>query len=142
MYRRDEEVPSSEGQDFCSGARLTRRRRFWVIIVVLLYAVTWVGGYCSYSRKLQASTVAACQEAAADNKQRTEMAEAEGFPLRLIELHQRGPTSSVWCVPLLPCVLWADWSYDVAKGYGAGGGALVFYYGVGCLDWRFTTRRE
>jgi hypothetical protein len=107
-----------------------RRRVFWATVLVL-YAVTWVGGWITHARDIQASAEA--RYARAQERFSEMMAEeppGSETPI-FLRLREGGPATGVdWCVPLLPGVLLAD-SYQVLGPLNARGGIqIVLYYGV------------
>jgi hypothetical protein len=116
------------------------RKRKWRIAVVLLflYLLTWVGGWLTHARELEARAHRYWNEAAARDREMEQFAAAEGLPRptgRIPHLREGGPVTHVdWCFPLLPGILVADSWYVVGPLYGKGGVKLVVYYGVGSVE--------
>jgi hypothetical protein len=98
---------------------LMRRRYKILILLIFLYAVTWIGGYYSHSATLR----------------REAQFRYDGFKRDAVlaaVAAKGGPTSKVeWCFPLLPGVLIANSYYVLGPGFGQGGLKIVFYYGLG-----------
>jgi hypothetical protein len=116
-----------------SSAMKTRRRLFWVI-VMLLYAATWIDGWKTHARDLKASAQAQYQRAQERNSEwKAEEPAGAELPIYL-QLRDGGPATGVnWCIPLLPGVLLAD-SYEVLGPLkGRGMVKIVFYYGTGSV---------
>jgi hypothetical protein len=112
------------------------RRPVFCGFVVLLYAVTWVGGWMTHARDLKSSADAKYQRAQECNAQRLEAFRSLGLhEPYTVELWKSGPASRVnWCVPLLPGVLLADSSWGYGPLNGDGGVKIVFYYGFGSVE--------
>jgi hypothetical protein len=109
-----------------------RKRLLWLLI--LLYAVTWVGGWITYVRDVDASTWASYRNAQKRNTE-WQAAEPPGAEVPIyLELREGGPAAGVdWCLPVFPGVLLAD-SYQVLGPLnGRGGAKLVLYYGTGTV---------
>ena len=111
---------------------MTRRRRRQVlgVLVLLLYAVTWAGGWRTHAREIDASARARYQRAQAQNARRYAGGEVPVYA----ELREGGPATGVnWAVPLLPGVLVAD-SYEVLGPLsGRGSAKVLLYYGGGTV---------
>jgi hypothetical protein len=105
------------------------RRTLWVVLL-LLYAATWVGGWITHARDLEASAWAKYRRAQERNAEwlADEPAGSE-VPISL-RLFEGGPATGVnWCIPILPGVLIAD-SYEVLGPLnGRGMVKIVVYYG-------------
>jgi len=116
-----------------SFANIKRSRRFWTV-VLLLYAITWSGGYIAhrYAIRVDAQTKY-------DDAHKRELEEAAWYaqtggtpPNRITR--DGGPIVNVnWCFPILPGVLVADSYYIVGPSCGRGGVIIVLFYGVGSL---------
>lgn len=113
---------------------MKRSRLIWAV-VVLLYTVTWIGGFVSHRHAVEVDA----QERYDDARQR-ELEEAAWYAKRGGEKPNRitrdgGPVVNVnWCFPVLPGVLIAESEYIVGPLYGKGGVSVVVYYGVGSLQ--------
>jgi hypothetical protein len=113
---------------------MKRRRRIVWAVVLLLYAVTWVGGWITHAHDLQASARAGYQRVQEYQSEWTASKPAgKELPIYL-RLLEGGPATGVkWCVPLLPGVLLADSLSSLGPLLGHGGGKIVLYYGVGSV---------
>jgi len=98
------------------------------LFILLLYAVTWVGGWITHAGDLESSARARYQEWQSQGP-------ADSQKQYYIELREGGPDTGVnWCIPLLPGVLLAD-SYEVLGPLAARGTAkIVVYYGFGSFE--------
>jgi hypothetical protein len=114
---------------------MKRRRRFLWGFVVLLYAVTWVGGWITHARDLEFSARARYQVGQELNAEYEAHRLADAQKPYYIELTEGGPDTGVnWCIPLLPGVLLVD-SYEVLGPLAARDTAkIVVYYGFGSFE--------
>lgn len=97
-----------------------RRRLLW-LLVLLLYAITWVGGWITHARDLKTSALARYRMAEQRNVEwMATNPDREKLPI-FLALREGGPATGVdWCVPILPAILLVD-SYSVLgplKGRG------------------------
>lgn len=108
-----------------------RRKRLVWGLVLLLYVVTWVGGWYTHARELEASAQA-----------RYRLMQERNADLQALEpdapiyarLREGGPATGVkWAVPLLPGVLLADSYVVLAPLSGRGTVKLLLYYGGGTV---------
>jgi hypothetical protein len=105
------------------------------LFILLLYAVTWVGGWISHARDLESSTWAGYQRVQKLNAewQAHGLGDAER-PYR-IKLREGGPRTGVnWCLPLLPGVLLVDSYYELGPLAARDTGKIVVYYGIGSFE--------
>src|ERR1700693_3043923 len=101
---------------------MLRRKSFWLCLLVLLYAFTWIGGWITYAHQLQERAEGGYLMAQKENEEAEFEAHYSEYKPHLIKLREGGPTSRVWwCVPVLPGVLLADSEYDIGQGWGGGG---------------------
>lgn len=109
------------------------RRRKILLVVGLLYVVTWIGGWRSHRYEISAEAHTRYQQAQDKNRASAQDAStAATDESTLIRLRDGGPVSGVdWCVPLLPGVLLANSHYIVGPLYGKGTTKLVVFYGLG-----------
>jgi hypothetical protein len=119
---------------------MLKRKWFLSCILILLYAVTWVGGWVSYTRQLKNRTESAYRSVQHENEVEAASALRIGYKPFLNKLHPDGPKSAVnWCAPLLPGVLLADSYESIGPMYGQGGWYIVLYTGFGttrvCMLW-------
>jgi hypothetical protein len=111
---------------------VTRRHLIILIILAVLYAVTWVGGWITYERELKANTQAAYDRAV---QTEIERAKVQGGEPNLRNLHKGGPVAEVdWCFPLLPGVLVVHSEHSTGPQSGTGGVKLVLYWGIGTAE--------
>jgi hypothetical protein len=112
-----------------------RRILFWAYVLLLLDAVTWVGGWIDHARQLQESAERGYRFAQRENEEMETQSRKDGFPYRPIELRPQGPFSKVyWCVPVLPGVLLADSEVATGPLSASGGIKIVLYYGFGSVE--------
>jgi len=112
-------------------ANMNRSNLRWVI-VVLLYAITWIGGSNSHRHNLKVDAQRMYNDAEEQELEQATWYNQDGMgqPRRITR--DGGPISKVdWCFPLLPGVLIADSYYIVGPLYGRGGISIVIYYGFG-----------
>lgn len=113
---------------------MKRSRLYWTI-VLLLYAITWIGGYVSHRHAIRVDA-----QQRYDDAQKREREEAAWYAQTGSEQPDRitrdgGPIANVnWCFPVFPGVLVADSYYVVGPLYGRGGVSIVIYYGIGSLQ--------
>jgi hypothetical protein len=108
--------------------KLLRSRWTW-LVVIALYAVTWVGGWISHARQLREETESSWKYLKARFG-----TETESLPLSRY-VHKDGPRYYVsWCLPILPGLLLADSGESIGPLSGHGGLKLVLYYGVGSSE--------
>lgn len=113
---------------------MRRTRKFW-IIVTLLYAVTWIGGWISHQRTLSIHAQQLYEQAAVFEQEVADSYQQEGTyqPRRITR--EGGPIAEVnWCFPILPGVLIADSYYVVGPRNGLGGVSIVAFYGFGSFQ--------
>lgn len=84
----------------------TRRAMVVAIVVVLLYAVTWIGGWITHARDLDACA-----------------ARDKGFNAGI-----------AWCFPILPGILVADSGYTIGPKHANDGVKVVLFYGFGSVE--------
>ncbi len=107
------------------------RRRGVLIVVVALYAVTWVGGWRSHEREIAAFARHRYDSAISMNAKLAQHASEKGYS---IKLRAGGPSSGVeWCIPIVPGLCLANSYYVVGPLYAAGTTKLVLFYGVGSI---------
>jgi hypothetical protein len=100
------------------------------LFILLLYAVTWVGGWITHARDLESSAWAGFQRGQELNAER----QAHGLADH-IELREGGPNTGVnWCIPLLPGVLLVDSYYELGPLAARDTGKIVIYYGIGSFE--------
>jgi hypothetical protein len=104
-----------------------RRLIFW-LIMLLLYAITWLGGMTEHARDLAAMTQiwyrCGIESESAERRDKTFGS----------SFHPDGPMSGVyWSIPLLPGILLVDSYYSLGPIYSRGSAKIVLYYGVGTV---------
>jgi hypothetical protein len=112
---------------------VSKRWRKWLLrgVVVLLYLVTWVGGWHTHARELEDSAQARYRLVQERNAERQAHEPDARVPL-WDRLREGGPATGVeWAVPLLPGVLLADSSEVLGPLNGRGTVKLLLYYGHG-----------
>ena len=104
-----------------------------IVIVALLYAGTWVGGYLSHADQLRSSAEKLYAEARADEVLEKDLWKEVGFsePPKS-RLRPQGPKTRIsWSFPVLPGILVADSFYVMGPRWGRGGVKVIVYYGLG-----------
>jgi hypothetical protein len=88
--------------------RVNMPRRKWLIAVVLLllYVVTWVGGWITHARDL----------------------DARAKRVTAYSAHVD------WCFPVLPGLLVTDSGYTIAPKHAESGIKVVLFYGIGSVE--------
>jgi hypothetical protein len=102
------------------------KRRFWLRagFLLVLYLVTWVGGWAAHAWDLEAEAQRIWAEL---NRQR--------FLADFTVLREGGPRTHVdWCFPVLPGLLVAKSWYSVSPGSERGGVKLVLFFGIGSAE--------
>src|SRR5271163_1181030 len=112
---------------------MPKRKKLFACILVVLYAVTWIGGRDSHTRQLQDQAEEIYRNGELRNQEMIALAEMTGMKYHpYCELRKGGPVSEVdWCVPLLPGVLLTHSAYFVGPLAAKGGYKIVLYYGSG-----------
>jgi hypothetical protein len=111
---------------------MANRRSKIFFSLIVLYLITWIGGYKSHSAFMKREAQRLYQEAKQRDDQDAAMSRAFGNPVGRPRVSEHGPQSDVtWCVPLLPGVLIANSFYVVGPLYGRGGIKVVIYYVFG-----------
>jgi len=105
------------------------------VIIVALYAVTWIGGWAMHDHEVKALAQRLYDDANQHNREIEQAFRAEGVEGDWgITLREGGPAANVnWCIPILPGVLIADSYYVIAPLWGQGGVKVVVYYGFGTI---------
>lgn len=113
----------SAPQPFCTLCNLS---------VVAIYAITWVGGHVSHSKKVESHALATYEAAKKKNDEMSAFAQREGLAdYEPIQLRQGGPKSDVkWSFPLLPGILVVNSYYVIAPLWAEGGTKLIVCYGT------------
>src|SRR5262245_47726812 len=126
------------GESFVRGQRgevMPRRKVILLAVLLLLYAVTWVGGWHSHSRQLRDETEATYLTCKQHNREVKLFSEHTGMPPPLVKMHEGGPVSRVsWCLPVLPGVLLAQSDHSIGPLLGRGGVKVILWYGVGSTE--------
>jgi hypothetical protein len=114
---------------------MIRFKRILKWVILLLYAVTWVGGWISHARQLRAETEARYRAVAREFQAFEAAARRAGREVpSSARVNENGPTSGVaWCVPILPGVLLTESGSSIGPLSGSGSVKLVLYYGVGSV---------
>jgi hypothetical protein len=107
-----------------------------LVLLVLLYGVTGIGGWISHSLAMKAEAERRYHDAQLRNEEYAAASPQLGEDLPVyLRLHKGGPDSGVsWCVPILPGVLLADSYYSVGPLYAKGGIKVVVWYGFGSVE--------
>jgi hypothetical protein len=101
------------------------------LTVLILYAVTWAGGWMTHARNMNDSAWEKYRLQQAYNAECMARAPAGTEVPFPAQLREGGPKTGVkWCLPVLPGVLLAD-SYEILGPLNERGMVkIVFYYGV------------
>ena len=102
-----------------------------IIIIILMYVGTWIVGWISLNQNLHQEAEESYRKAEQTNRERVTEERHTGREPFLIPLHEGGPMTSEWCVPLLPAVLLRHWESSIGPLGGGGGSEIVFCYGFG-----------
>jgi hypothetical protein len=111
-----------------------------LIVIAFLYAFTWIGGWIVYSRDVAQTTATMYEGVKQRTIQEIEAAKARGASedeLSSIKLRghsEEGPSSGVFCMPLLPGLLLAEKEVGIGPLRGSGTRELVFFYGWGSME--------
>jgi hypothetical protein len=112
-------------------------------IIVVLYAVTWIGGWTMHDREVKALAQRLYDDAERHNREIDRALKAQGIEEDWRRpLLEGGPAAGVdWCIPILPGVLLSYSHFVIAPLWGQGEVEIVIYYGYGStvvlsvLDW-------
>jgi len=109
-----------------------RKRLCWGLVLIL-YIITWAGGWLTHARDLTSSAWAKYRLVEGRNAEEQRLWPGGEAPI-YDRLREGGPATGVnWAVPLLPGILLAD-SYEVLGPLiGRGSTKLVLYYGCGTV---------
>lgn len=118
---------------------LKRKHIIWVTVVVL-YLVTWVGGWISQSREVKCRAEATYQ--AIQREFENLISEYDRFGANEDEykdlsekrkrlLFEDGPKARVWCLPILPGILLSVTAIQYGPRAGGGDFNIVIYYCFG-----------
>ncbi|MCP4261615.1 MAG: hypothetical protein GY774_29550 [Planctomycetes bacterium] len=107
------------------------KRKVILIIVILLYAITWLGGHTSHSMNLKKHICQLYLETVLKNKKWSEWARSEGLEEpQPIKLRKDGPKCEVkWSIPIVPGILLANSYYENGPLWAEGGTKIILYYG-------------
>jgi hypothetical protein len=106
-------------------------RHIVLVVIVLLYTATWVGGYYFHVQQLAATA----EYLYANGKRQQTTTTANGAIVS-----PDGPTVKVvWCVPILPGLLFVNSYYEIGCLWAQGGMKIVFFYGCGAKTLRDLT---
>jgi hypothetical protein len=105
-----------------------------LIVLAVLYAVTWIGGWIFHARDLASWAQERYDTQSKRNKDQTVDAFARGEKPFLVELREGGPGTRVnWCLLLAPGLVMADSYYVLGPLSARGSFKLVFFYGFGSV---------
>ncbi len=92
---------------------MTRKKKIISIVVILLYAITWLGGHATHSKKIREHAIKLYDEARLNHQKMSDWAHSEGLEEpQPVRLRKDGPKSEVkWSIPLVPGVLLANSYY-------------------------------
>jgi hypothetical protein len=110
---------------------LKRKKLLGIIIILLMYVGTWIDGSISLNQNLRQKAEASYRKAEQINRESVAAERHTGREPFLIPLHEGGPITSEWCVPLLPSVLLRQWESSIGPLGGGNGSEIVFCYVFG-----------
>jgi hypothetical protein len=117
---------------------MLKRKKLLGGVLALMYVGTWIGGWISHaqdlSQRLSHQAEKSCRNAEHRNQESVNEENKAGIEPFLIMLHEGGPITRVWCVPLLPGILWEHWESSTGPLGGGGGNTVVFYYVFGSTE--------
>lgn len=108
------------------------KKKVILIVIILLYAITWLGGHRTHSINLQKHAAQLYVGALFKNKEMSDLARSEGLEEpQPIVVRKDGPKSKVkWSIPIMPGVLLANSYYVNSPLWAKGGTKIVLYYGI------------
>ncbi len=131
-YQSPAVIPVEPAPPRSPAANRRRKRILWGLIL-LLYVVTWVGGWYTHARDMKASAQVAYRLAQERNAEQQRQEPGRELP-HYARLLEGGPKTGVnWAVPILPGVLLADSYQVIGPQYARGMVKIVLYYGVGTV---------
>src|SRR5262245_20327381 len=114
---------------------MERRRRLLWGFVLLLYAVTWCGGWITHARDLESSARARYQRGQELSAEWQARGPVDAQKPYYIKLREGGPDTGInWCIPLLPGVLLVDSYEELGPLAARDTGKIVIYYGIGSFE--------
>ncbi len=117
---------------------LKRKRLYAWTVIILLYIVTWVGGWLSHRQYMRERVKAAYVRTERRNQEmeaeyRKAGMKEEDFYINP-QLFKDGPESGVdWCFPLLPGLLLAESHRSIGPLARGGDTKVILYYGFGSV---------
>ena len=114
--------------------RMSTARKFW-FCVIMLYAITWIGGFRLHSSALHKQAQHLYDETRKGEAKANADRKHLGQPPKQADILSGGPVVNVnWCVPVLPGVLIADSEYIIGRLQAAGGVRILIFYGWGLWE--------
>lgn len=113
---------------------MSAARKFW-LCVIMLYAITWIGGFRLHSSALKKQAQQLYEEARKSEAETAVDREHLGLPSKRAHIRSGGPIAKVnWCIPILPGILIADSEYIIGPLWGTGGVRILIFYGLDFWD--------
>jgi hypothetical protein len=111
---------------------MTKKKKVITIIVILFYAITWLGGHVTHSRNIREYATKQYNGALLKNKKMSDFAISEGLEEpNPIKLRKDGPKSKVkWSIPIAPGILLVNSYYEIGPLWAKGGNKIILYYGI------------
>jgi hypothetical protein len=108
--------------------------RKWLVVLLIAYLATWIGGWVSHSRELRSRAERYWRDAADRSRDAELEATRQGYRFHPAA-RPGGPLTYVnWCFPVLPGILVTDSGYVIGRLYGTGGTKVVLFYGFGSVE--------
>jgi hypothetical protein len=111
---------------------MTRKKKVILIVIILLYAITWIGGHRTHSMNLQKNATQLYVGALFKNQSMSDFARSEGLEEPdPIKLRKDGPKCEVkWSIPIVPGILLVNSYYVNGPLWAKGGTKIILYYGI------------
>jgi hypothetical protein len=111
---------------------MSKKNKITVFSLVAIYAITWVGGHLSHSKKVASNALAMYEAVQEKNDEISAFARREGLAdYEPVQLGEGGPKSDVkWSFPLLPGILVVNSYYVIGPLWAEGGIKIIGYYGT------------
>jgi hypothetical protein len=108
------------------------------IIIAVLYAWTWYGGYHIHSKDLASEANETYSSIVKEHQKKKEEYDSVGLEYSYdiyTEVYKNGPKIGInWCFPIIPGIFIADSYYSIGPSSSVGGRKVILFYGIGAIE--------